>query len=184
MTKSIDPRLAKIVKWQSWLTVINAFVVSAAAISISNEMLGWSFGGFCLGLALAWVGMKVMNAITLFLLQVKYYGFSEKGAAELAADAEDAMRGEDTTAAVEPEDTVNQVMLKIVNTPEKILGRFMDAEFYEWIDVAGEDKIVHRFSFTGTIDMSRGVPQKLEDGCILLPPGILYQVDTPINNPT
>jgi hypothetical protein len=149
------------------------------AINISAALLGWSVGGFFLGLLLAWLTMKFLNGLTLLILQIKFYGFSHQGAEELLNDSEDAVKA---IHAVVPD--VNQVMLKIINTPDKPLGRFMDAEFYEWVDVAGQDSIVHRFLFSGTVDMSKGLPQKIADGCILLPPGILYQVDTPINKVT
>lgn len=134
---------------------------------------------FFVAMLSAWLMIKLFNKVTLIGLQLFFYGFNSE---ELQRDAAEAVKFYNERAGTD--EVVNKLALKIVGQPEKPAGRYMDAEFYEWIDVEDALGGIHRFSFFGTMDISRGISQKIPDNCILLPPGILYQVDQPVNTPT
>jgi hypothetical protein len=70
--------------------------------------------------------------------------------------------------------------LKILKT-ENRLGTFQDVPFYDWIEVMGRDGRPYRFNYIGCQDLSKGL-KPVAKGCIVIPPGIIYQVDQPVNN--
>lgn len=178
MTPSLNPRVQRIIKWQNTAMIANAIIAVTFSIFVIAPLFDY-VTAFFIALLTAWVLIRVLNAITLLSLQFLFYGAKFQ---ELAHDAAEAAKFFNEQAA-DTGSTVNRLALKIVATPEKPMGRFMDAEFYEWIDVegVGREGEIHRFSFNGTMDLSRGIVCPIPDNCILFPPGILYQVVTPVN---
>jgi hypothetical protein len=68
-----------------------------------------------------------------------------------------------------------ELRLKILAVPDKIFARYMDIEFYEWLDIEGPDGKPIRFTFKTTEDMSKGRIPAIEQNCILIPPGLVYE---------
>jgi hypothetical protein len=75
----------------------------------------------------------------------------------------------------EEEELITKITFTIEDQPDNPIGKYMDIDFYEWLDLKGSDGIVKRYKFFGTVDISRDFT--LRTDCILIPPGILYQVE-------
>lgn len=67
------------------------------------------------------------------------------------------------------------INLEIVGHPEQPVGRYMDCEFFEWLDFKTGDDSTIRAHFFGTVDLKREV--HIPSGCLLLSPGILYKIE-------
>lgn len=180
--KPIDPRMEKILRTQGKMIVVNIIISVIVGAYVASNYLGENIWGFLGGLIFSSILVRILNAVTLMWLQNKHYGNDIE---EMVEDAEHAVNFINGKTYEEPEEiTVDKVQLTIVDTPDQIFGRYMDHEFYEWLDVKGVDDKIVRFNFKSTMDVSRGISQEIPAGCILLPPGLLYQVDEPVNTST
>lgn len=128
---------------------------------------------FFVSLVASFVLTHFTTAIAHLAIHLIYYGSDME---ELTEDALNASKEQEP----QPEPTVEKVHFKVVNTPDKAYARYMDADIFEWIDVEDDKGVVHRCTFTGTLDMKKGPPEYIPPGHLLLWPGILYQVDTPV----
>ena len=172
---NINPRMQKIVKYQRFAAVLNAVLTFWIATSVIGTYFPDSgdITKFFLGIVGGFVCFRLFNIISLVILQLYFYrGKTE----EMIEDAEQALI-ETAPKEKSAAPTTQQVSVKIVNTPDKIHGRYMDAEFYEWIEIEKPDGGTVRCTFSGTLDMSKGTPSYIPPKNFLIPPGILYQVD-------
>jgi hypothetical protein len=124
--------------------------------------------------------MKIASYLVAFILQLIFYGMDFQTMMKDAAVASQVLSRR-ANAPIPP--VAHQVQLKIVAYSEPF-GKYKDCPMYDWLDVLGADGKTHRFSYLSTMDIEGGQTFQIPDGCILLPPGILYQVDTPVNTPT
>lgn len=72
-------------------------------------------------------------------------------------------------------ENVERVTMKVVKTSEAQYGRYMDVEFYEWIEVETPQGEILRFDFKTTQPIKKGVPNDVPVGCLLIPPGLIYE---------
>lgn len=157
--------------------IANAIIASVAAIFIAVNSFENTVGAFLCALFLSWMFAKFLNFITLSLFKMTIY----------AGDWDNMMKDADNAIKVINSETVEvptrEIKFKILGTSEP-LGKFMDATFYDWIEAEDENGVKHKLNFTGTLDISNGINVALPDGSVLLPPGLLYQVEELVNNPT
>lgn len=176
--KEISPRAKRVMSLQRKAFILNAFLSTGIAWLILQAFGIVDFlPTFFLGIIIIHFSLRALNFLSLVLIQFHVYGGDIDALKKDADEALEILNGNEKAPHVVPP---RSVMLKIVQRPEKVLGRYKDAEFFEWIDVQDEDGIVKRFIFDGAIDMENGF--SVPEGSILLPPGILYsyknQVDT------
>jgi hypothetical protein len=117
------------------------------------------------GAGLTWLLFFVTNMWSLY--SIFKGNFHEVGIGEPPTSEEAIDEDEDDT------DVIN-VDLEIAGHPEKPVGKFMDAEFYEWIDFKFDGK-VRRANFFGTANLRGDVV--LPDRGVLIQPGLIYQFD-------
>jgi hypothetical protein len=174
--KRIDPRIKSIMKWQ----LIFLFINFAAAV-----FLGWWLGqqvfdpatspvlfGLSTGL-LAALLIRVLNYVTLVVLQMIHYGLN---VSQLVTDAEEAtaiMQGK-APVPIEKDPKVGQLDFRITKKARKPLGKFMDEYFYEWIEIASGEQTT-RLYFEGTLDLKKATVKDIPSDCLVLPPGIIYK---------
>lgn len=172
-----DSRITKVMKLQSIAVAIN-FIISVClgfclGITVGSDPLS------CTGIAFigAWLCSRVLNVISLIVIQNHVYG---QELDEMVDDAKDYIKEQsrDTSQDMESTTTYSRLEIKILEKPEKSIGRFMDADFYEWLliddGVHGEVKVF----FTGTIHMKDGMPlSTVPNGGVLFEPGILYMAE-------
>jgi hypothetical protein len=172
--KEIDPRMERVLTGQLKATFINAFL--AIIVSFGSILYFWDYGleNFILAAISSFVLNKLFSMITLSYFQYKnYHGHY----AEMIADAAYASSLIEKSAAeeVSNEPRLQQLSVTIMGTPEKTTGRYMDTDFYEWLAVKGEDGKLVKIVFTGTISLEKGeIPPP---NSIVLPPGLIYQVE-------
>jgi hypothetical protein len=82
-------------------------------------------------------------------------------------------------------DEVERQSLVIVDTPDDTIGTFKGTEFFEWLDLADKDQVVHRAEFSGIVNLDEEIV--VPPRCIVLPPGLLYELSQDVeqvNTPT
>lgn len=175
MTK-IDPRILKILKYQNRAMIANTIIAIWAGIYFGVGSSENNIIAGLIGLLISWSLMKFLNWAALLFFQFKIYGHD---APQLAEDARVLLEANNQVERRGP----IPFMLKITNHSAPC-GKFMDAIIHEWIEIQGEDGEMQRLVFAGTMNLSNGVPQQIPDNCLLIPPGLLYQVEASINTPT
>ena len=169
--KEINPKMIKIIRYQERMIFINAIVASVVSIYFSLEFFDSLLISFFAAMVGSFLISKILSSISLQLLQLVYYGAN---VAQMKKDAGDVV---DLIANGHHAPTQNEIKIKIVSTSPQILGSFMDTQFHEWIEVEDPDGKILKFHFSGTMDISNGLSFQIPDGGLLLPPGILYQVE-------
>jgi hypothetical protein len=154
-----------------------------AGVSIGSALFDPGAASFFAGLITSWLVMKVMNFITLIIIQGFVYKWDFQECLREAQSTAVTFQAQSTalkdTAGVT--DDMEKKMVKIIATPPTHFGRYYDTPFYEWLDIQSPSGEIKRFMFTGTMDMKQGKTFKIPDDGILFPPGILYQVDKSVN---
>ena len=138
-------------------------------VSFTNTVLRW-----LAVLGLTFVGAKWLNNLSLIVINMIVY----RGDIEAAA-----LEATDTTANPSPPEEFAQtpaartemMNFLIVDKPDAPYARYQDADIFEWLDVEDDTGTVRRMLFEGTVDMKKGLPNHIEPGTLLLPPGILYK---------
>jgi len=65
----------------------------------------------------------------------------------------------------------------VIGGPEKHIANYMDAKIYDWLDMVGQDGIKRRFNYHSVATKPEHHHGILPEGCIIIQPGIIYQVD-------
>lgn len=184
--KKIDPKIAAVInKQQNFIipNVILSFAIAFGLITFFSTSL--SFWSVVVGICLAGVFRFLFQEFYAIYLTKKYYhGNIEqmledaKEAVAIIDEASDSLDNKYSSNDEEEElSGATELRLEVMAVPDKIYGRYMDIEFYEWLDIKGQDGQPIRFTFKTTEDMSKGRIPSLEPGCILLPPGLVYETD-------
>ena len=175
-SRHIDPKIKGIMKWQLRLIFINFFLAIFA---------GWALGqlfidpeahpvwfGLASGVAAALL-IRLFNFISLVFLQVWFYGANVDS---LVNDADHAVHVMNNTRPppIESAPNVEQLEFRVIKKARKPLGRFMDHDFYEWIEIV-RDGAPLRLYFEGTLDMKKATVKDIPPDCLVLPPGIIYK---------
>lgn len=169
--REIDPRMERVLTGQLKATFINAIL--AIIISFGSTLYFWDYGleNFVLAAISSFVLNKLLNFITLSYFQWKNYRGHYAEMVDDATYASDLI----TKSVEQDESPLQQLSITIMNTPEKTAGRYMDVDFYDWLDVKGIDGNPVRVTFNGTISLENGdIPPQ---GSIVIPPGLIYQVE-------
>ena len=172
--KEIDPRMERVLTGQLKATFINAFL--AIIVSFGSTLYFWDYGleNFVLAALASFVLNKLLNMITLSYFQYKNYHGHYSEMIEDAAYASSLIEksvAEDLNAGPQ----LQQLSVTIMETPEKTTGKYMGVDFYEWLTVKGQDDKPVKIVFAGTISLENGdIPPP---NSIVLPPGLIYQVE-------
>lgn len=150
------------------LAVVLAITV-AVYIPVDSTLLKISVGLIC-----TWLFYRIFTWLASPLAQfIAYRGNWEKHSEDmnfLASLAKPPSEHPET----EPVQKYKTVMMHVENLPESPLGRYMDVDFYEWIDFRDEHGQIQRFKFNGTVDMNALTHMP---GVYIVPPGIIYKKD-------
>ena len=176
--KNIDPRIEKVLRYQHLAIIINLIVSLAFAYFVATSFFENPWVGALAGVVASSLLIRLLNWASLIILQFIYYRFDVD---ELLADAMYAQHVIEKSG--ETKSPMREIAFKIIGTPDKHVGTFMGEQFFEWLDVEHDDGQLARLVFKGTADISQGYPE-LETGLVILPPGLIYQVDTSINSST
>lgn len=171
------PRLKRVLMYQFIAMIFNVLLMAWVSMSavdwLAPQLQQGGTADFILRYVLV-VGMtmvtsKWLNNLSLVLINMVVYAGNLEEAAEEALSAS-------ATPPVPPSAATTEVVdFTIIGKPDTPCARYQDAEIFEWLDVKGEDGVVQRLLFEGTVDMKRGLPNNIEPGTLLLPPGILYK---------
>lgn len=180
---NLPPRLKRVMIYQFVAVILNAFLAAGLALALIDWAVpGLQEGGFTntllrwfAVLGLTFVGCKWLNNISLLLINMIVYAGDYEAAAQEANTGVDPLAQLPQNFAQTPAPRTELMNFLIVNKPEAPYARYQDADIFEWIDVEDEMGVVRRMQFEGTVDLKRGLPDNLEVGTILLPPGILYK---------
>lgn len=170
--KHASERLNRVIELQRRAFFVNvilsAFLTFVCSTALAIESF---FLGLIVGVFLMWLFMKLLNSVTLMFIQMKVYQGDTEA---LVEDAQAAVNAINNPPPPQPE--VRQLMMKIVDIPEKPIGRYMDADIYEWMMIQDPEGKTQRFEFTGTVNLERGeIPPP---GTLTFPPGIIYEPKT------
>jgi uncharacterized membrane protein len=179
--ENIESPIKKFLRFQYLATFVNYIAASAGMIYLATDYWGNTFAAYFFGLAGAWALSKILNIVSLIVLQFIFYGSNTD---QLLADANEFHAESNEASGEDSGIVVNEVTLTIVEVPKTPFGKFMDADIFEWIDVKDKNDETLRLKFFGTMDITNGITQSLPEGCVLLPPGILYQDESAINKVT
>lgn len=156
------------------LAVVLAITV-AVSIPVESALLKISAGLIC-----TWLFYRIFTLLSSPIAQfIAYRGNWEKHAEDmnfLASLAKPPAVHPET----EPVQKYKTVMMHVENLPETPLGRYMDVDFYEWIDFRDEAGQIQRFKFNGTVDMTSLTHMP---GAYIVPPGIIYKKDDDTDTP-
>lgn len=72
-----------------------------------------------------------------------------------------------------PENTVTQIGVKIVNLPKSPIGRFMDVDFYDWMEIERSGERI-KLVFSGTTLAKNLGNAVIENDSYIFPPGLIY----------
>ncbi len=168
--------MEKMLTCQSIGQLVVSAVSAIASIYTCSHILGFTLPAMVLAGIMTWILMKIGTFGITLLFQLIFY----KGDyTQMAKDADDAMaifKGQVSSAPK----VIAPKVIKILKTDEKMLGTFQDVPFYDWIEILGKDGHAHRFNYFGAMDLTHGMKPIPED-CILIPPGLIYQVAPVIN---
>jgi uncharacterized membrane protein len=172
--KTIDPKMERLINSQLKAVFVNAIL--AIIISFTAVFTNYSFDFVPLfgAMVMTFIVSKILNFISLTFLKMKIYGSDVD---KMVADAEFAsgVLGQVTEEETEGPQTV-ELQLTIVDTPEKPYGKYMDTDFFEWLDIRGITEKVERCTYVGIADIKN--IKAIPPGQIVLPPGLIYQVET------
>lgn len=167
-------RLKTVIRWQFIASIANIFVAGFLA----SRMVPWVLPDIdtiltvLVAMPIAYILYQWANNISLALINMVVY----RGRFDLAVDDARTALGE--AGVIQDDDTVSQVVnIKVIAHSMTPIAKFMDGDIFEWIDVVGNDGVTHRMLFEGTMDMRFGL-DSIPDGCVMLPPGILYKLKT------
>jgi len=167
--KPMTDRLNKVIGLQRIAFFVNMVisailtVICAGALAIESFFLG-----FLVGVFLMWLFMKILNIIAMMYIQMKVY---EGDTDALLKDASDAL-----DAITNPQDQVIPRVVKIISKPTAPIGKFMDADIYEWMEVQDPSGSIQRFEFSGTVNLEKG--ETPPPGTLTFIPGIIYEPKT------
>jgi len=77
----------------------------------------------------------------------------------------------------EENSNITQVEFTIEELPEKPVGKYYDADIYEWIKVRSPDGKLVTAYFEDTINPKQMDTYPIPDGHMLIPPGILFKLE-------
>jgi hypothetical protein len=172
--REIDPRMERVLTGQLKATFINAFL--AIIVSFGSMLYFWEFNAenFILAAISSFVLNKLFNMITLAYFQHKnYHGHYAEMVSDAAYASSLIEKSVEEDMSEGPQ--LQQLSVTIMGTPEKTTGKYMGVDFYEWLAVKGDDGKPVKIVFAGTISLENGdIPPP---GSIVLPPGLIYQVE-------
>jgi len=169
-----------------WCQTVGQLIVGicsgAAAIYLCGSTIGWTMWSMVGAGILACFLMKLGTiAMTLFFQIIFYKGDYQAMLAD-ANKAHEILHNRQE-AIIKKVGGPRPDMLKILKTDENHIGTFQDEKFYEWIEAMGKDGKSYRFIYWGTMDLTHGQKRLIPDDCLMIPPGIIYQVAPEINTP-
>lgn len=166
---SSENRAMQLLRARRRNTLLSAVVGYTTAWFVGSQYLSdlmfWL--AFVLGGAgMTWLMFFVTNIVSIYSI---YKGhFHEIGIGVAPEEVQDdESEDEDDTSII-------SVDLEIAGHPEQPVGKFMDVDFYEWIDFKFNGDI-RRANFFGTANLKHDVV--LPDRGVLIQPGLIYQFD-------
>lgn len=178
-------KIAKLVNTLDKFRKICVFVVMGAVYSIVFTIFGISIDSFIGAAIISWILNFVAVSIAVIYYQKKILG-SDVSSDELLDDLRnkvdaiiDDMEEDEGPALKSSGEQVTPQTLKftVLAVPETPVGKFMDHDIFEWIDIVDTAGTKYRCFFTGTMNLSSGKTFTIPAKSFVLPPGIIYQVE-------
>src|SRR5271168_589860 len=178
--QKLEPRLEKMLMCQTVGQLVVAAFASVASVYLCGTVLGWTILSMVAAALLTWFLMKLGVIVMTLFFQIAFY----KG--DYAAMLADANKAQEylhnrQDMIIKKVGGQRPEMLKIIKTDEAHIGTFQDEKFYDWIEVMGKDGRSYRFNYFGCMDLTHGQKRPVPDDCLMIPPGIIYQVAPEIN---
>lgn len=140
------------------------------------DAYGWIVAAL-IGIMVALCTNFIGQLIRALYLLWKYYNFQLD---ELIADVNEAtLRAQlDYIESQLPRIEEKAFTMTIVGLPEKPIGKFKDAAIFDWIDFQGSDGVTRRYNYHSIVNDYYNIDYtKLPENAVILPPGLVYQVD-------
>ena len=167
--KHISKRLNRVLELQRKAFFLNIILSAVLTFALTSALAIENFlWAFIAGIFLMWLFMKLLNTITLVFIQMKVYQGDTKALVEDTAAVVNAINNR---APSQPD--ARQFIMKVIHIPEKPIGKYMDADIYEWMDIQDSEGVTQRFEFTGIVNLEKG--ETPPEGTLTLPPGIIYE---------
>jgi hypothetical protein len=179
----INPRIFKLIRCQTFIFAALAVLSIVAGVWLSISSYGYNWITIPVSLFVSYVILKVTGLISTLILKRIFYGSDSAGFIQDAKDAfefydknKKSLEAEDQQMrdGAHPDKLGKEIAIKILRTAEGVLGRYMDEDFFEWIEIADENNVPVKLSFIGTMDLSKGLTRPVPAGCLLIEPGVLY----------
>jgi hypothetical protein len=139
--------------------------------ALAGYMITWLVASMYLAGPVFWLTLTLGGAGLTWLIYLVTFSISTYSIYRGNLDELGLNREQEDVAANGP----MLINLEIAGHPDEPVGRYMDHEFYEWLDFKSKDGTV-RAHFFGTVDLKREV--FIPPGCVLLSPGLLYEIES------
>jgi hypothetical protein len=185
---TLPSRIQRLLKWQTVSLAILSIASIAGGIYLSINSYGYTWITIPIAMFVSYCLLKASGFLSTFILKRIFYGSDTETFLNDARDefTEYDNRIKKNIKTLEQQNEVaptEQISIKITSTSE-VYGRYLDKDFFEWIEVANLEGESVRLFFVGTMDISKGITRPVPDGCMLLEPGVLYGTQAAlIDNP-
>ena len=181
MKSKTSPRMDRMLNLQINMILVNAILAIAVSVYLvffESDQFGLSFFSLIGCAILAAALNKVFNFISSITIQWFFYKGDNNALAAEAMEAAKAMMEEQQEENSPAKVANSDISLKIKDLPAFPVGKFLDEPIYEWIEFAPavDESKIFRAYFEGTINLEKVKEYTIPEGCILLPPGLLYKV--------
>lgn len=163
----MENRANTVGKYTLLLSMIGAVVLAYLVTSAMGYFFPDMSNGasWIISFALTYVLAKWLSKILFAIISVAVYKGDMDGITkELLSDINPPNEDENE----------NIVSVQIVNIPDAPIGRYLDGDIYEWLDISGAGFENKRVYFAGTVDPKNTNANDIPDDCMLFPPGVLY----------
>lgn len=173
----MNPRFA--LAWK--LQLIALLVVSVLAGCLVWSMIGVFFPeapiflAFPVGLFATYFLAKWLGKITHFIINAFVYRGDFKQMYDDAVEVEAERYG---NVQVESADAYPLIDIEVIDKSE-VIGRYLDADIFDWLILLGQDGVKYKFTFEGTMNPQIDDTRRIPNDCFMLPPGILYKLQGP-----
>ncbi len=173
--KDVPPRVKQVIKMQMRAALFNG-VLSLLLTTLIMLSAGITdiFVVAVISFVIAYVISRFLNFMSAILIQLKVYG------KDVEAMKKEMLVLTETAPEKKPEQVPQKISLKVIGVPETVLGRYQDANFYEWIDVEDVEGKTSRLYFDGTVDMTKNFT--IQPNTVTFPPGIIYRWKTQVDH--
>lgn len=176
MEYKLTPRAERFVKWRRLAALATVVGVPYGIYTLLVGYTGFLFwAAFLVG---SFFGCRIVFTILQHLIAMIIYNFDRdlmiQEAQEMGAEVNSSGGSLELEELEELEENA-ELELTITKVPDTPIGKYLDADIYEWIEFVDEKGITFIAFFEDTVNPKQMGTFAIPDDCILLPPGLLFK---------